>query len=227
MPDLSKVDKRFYCHPKAVKARAKEPGSISLWLFANCYCRDHRKQGFLTREEALELGTENEIQTLVECGLWLEVDGGYEFNDWLDWNPDYQLKSIAGRIVFKVLGDHPTETRFRLAQEAEKLIDEGASLPAVEAALRKWGERRDARVTWLPYFVSDAIRESESGVQAAIRHARETGNMTLLAEYGYRWVAPDAPPRIGAQKVREFMREHKQRFLDEVEAGIRSESAAQ
>lgn len=227
MPELSKIDKRFYCHPKAVKARVSEPGSISLWLFANCFCRDHRKQGWLSREEALDLGTETEIQALLDSGLWREVGGGYEFNDWLEWNPDFVgkgAKTSAGRIVFNVLGEHPEETRVRLASEVEKLIGEGVSLSVIEAALRKWGSRTDARVSWLPYFVSDAIREGETGIHGAIKHARETGNMTLLAEYGYRWSAPDHPPRIGLAKARELTRQSKKEFLDSIEAGLLSDA---
>jgi hypothetical protein len=228
MPELSKIDKRFYCHPKAVKARVSEPGSIALWLFANCFCRDHRQQGRLSREQALDLGSESEIRALVDAGLWHEVDGGYEFKDWLEWNPDFVGKGArtsAVRIVFNVLGDHPAEIQSRLAKEVEKLIDEGATKPVIEFALRKWAARPDARVTWLAYFVSDAIREGETGVHAAIKHARETGNMTLLAEYGYRWTAPDTPPRIGLNKAREFMRHSKNEWLDEVEAGLRNDTA--
>jgi hypothetical protein len=230
MPELSKIDKRFYCHPKAVKARVSEPGAISLWLFANCFCRDHRQQGWLSRDQALDLGSEAEIQALVDAGLWQEVDGGYQFKDWLEWNPDFVAKGTrtsAGRIVFNVLGDHPAEIQARLAKEVEKLIDGGATKPAIEFALRKWASRPDARVTWLAYFVSDAIREGETGVHAAIKHARETGNMTLLAEYGYRWSAPDLPPRVSLSQAREFISQKKQEFLNHVEAGLRSDAAAQ
>lgn len=230
MPDLSKIDKRFYCHPKALKARALERGSISLWLFANCFCRDHRRQGFITREEALDFGAAAEIDALVESGLWREVPGGYEFNDWLDWNPDLIRKgsrSSAPWLVYEVLGEHPEETRFRLGREVEKLMDEGVSRHAIVSGLRKWGERANSPVTWLPYFVSDAIREGQTGVRAAIKEARRTGDMSGLAEYGYRWVAPDAPPKIGVARVREFMRAHKNKWLDEIEAQIGSESATE
>jgi hypothetical protein len=230
MTDISRIEKRFYLHPKARRAREMEPGSISLWLFANCFCRDHRAQGFMTREQALELGSEAEIKALVVSGLWREVAGGYEFNDWLDWNPDLIRKGVrssAAQIVWDVLSDHPTDARMRLAREVEKLIDEGVSKHVIEAALRKWGDRPDARVSWLPYFVSDAIREGETGVHGAIKHARETGNMTLLAEYGYRWSAPDLPPRISLSRAREFISQKKQEFLNDVEAGLRSDAAAQ
>jgi hypothetical protein len=228
MPELSKIDKRFYCHAKAVKARSSEPGSISLWLFANCYCRDHRQQGWLSREQALNLGTEAEIRALVDSGLWREVNGGYEFKDWLEWNPDFVSKGTrtsAGRIVFNILGDHPDDVQRRLAGEVERLIEDGASRSVIESALRKWEDRPDARVSWLPYFVSDAIREGETGVHGAIKHARETGNMTLLAEYGYRWTAPDTPPRVGLTKARELIQQSKNEWLDKIEAGLRSDAA--
>jgi hypothetical protein len=230
MTELSRIEKRFYLHPKARRARKLEPGSISLWLFANCFCRDHRAQGFITSEQALELGSEAEIKALVVSGLWREVAGGYEFNDWLDWNPDLIRKgtrSSAAQIVWDVLSDHPTDARMRLAREVEKLIDEGVPRNVIDSALTKWGQRSDARVTWLPFFVSDAIREGGSGLHGAIKNARETGNMTALAEHGYRWTAPDLPPRMSLSKAREFIRQKKSEFLDQVEAGLRSDAAAQ
>lgn len=223
------VNKKFYQHPKAVKARTLEPSSITLWLFANCYCRDHRQQGFISRDAALSLGSETEIKALVDSGLWREVAGGYQFWDWEDWNAEMQgsgPRSAAHRIVNTVLGDHPYAVQARLAVEVEKCIDEGVPKTAIVAGLKKWRGRQDAKVTWLPYFVSDAIREGESGVFAAIKEARKTGNVLLLNEFGYKWRSPDLPDGMRSRRaISEFMQQKKKAWLDDVEARVKNESS--
>lgn len=223
MPDLSRIEKTFYLHPKAKAARSAEPGSLSLWLICNCWSRDHRMMGFVPQDTALSFGTVAEIKALVDARLWVEVENGYEFKDWGNWNPDTLrsgTRSTAGHLVWEVLGSHPEGVRMRLAQEVEKLFLEGVSLDVVEAALRIWGQRPGAKVIWLGYYVSDVIREGETGLRGALKLARATGDMKPLAAFGHRWDAPDAPSRIGAKAVREFMRGKKLEWLDTIEAGL-------
>ena len=231
MSDISRVEKTFYKHPKAIKARNAEPGSISLWLFANCWCRNHRTQGVIPREKALELGSEQEIQALVDARLWRKVRDDYEFRDWRDWNPDMAKKtptSSAIYIVPRKLPNHPKATQDRLADEVLKLIEEGVPRKAIEAGLETWRSRKDARFAWLAYFVSDAIRDGECGVHAAIKEARKTWNMTPLAEFGFKWEPPDLPDGMRtARQVREFMRERKAAWLDEIEAQIGSDNTSE
>lgn len=230
MTDLSRIAKKFYEHPKALKARALDPGSISLWLFANCYCRDHRMQGVISHAEALELGSESEIKALVDSGLWHDDGDNYVFKDWMDWNPDMirsGSKTSASYIVQQALPNHPYDSQARLAVEVQKLIDEGIPLCAINAGLKTWGERKEARFAWLPYYVSDSIRAGESGIHAAIKEARRTWDMSLLVEYGYRWKSPELPDGIkSARQVREYMRERKAAWLDQIEASLGSERTA-
>jgi hypothetical protein len=229
--DLSRISKTFHLHPKAIKARHLESGSISLWLFANCWCRNHRREGVIPREEALNLGSEAEIKALVDSGLWEEVAEGYAFRDWHDWNPDLIRSNgtaSAAYLVQVTLPQHPHHTQDRLASEVLKLMDEGVPRKAIEAGLRTWGERKEGRFSWLPYYVSDAIREGDSGISAAIKRARETWNMAPLAEFGFRWSAPDVPEGMQSpQKVRAWMRQQKSAWLNEVEAGIRGDESTE
>lgn len=230
MADLSRIDKKFYQHYKAIKARSAEPGSISLWLFANCWCRNHRTQGVIPKDKALELGTPAEIQALVEAHLWRDAADSYVFNDWSEWNPDMLSagsKTSAKYIVQRILSSHPLTTQNRLSVEVEKLIDEGVPLSAIEAGLRTWGERKEARFAWLAYYVSDAIRAGESGIHAAIKQARQTWDMAPLAEFGFRWQSPELPDGMkSARQVREYMRQRKATWLDEIEASLGSERTA-
>lgn len=230
MTDLSRVDKHLYRHRKVRRARQLNRGAMALWLLANCWCRDHRRQGVISREAALELGDDDEIDTLVEVGLWEPVvdDSGvvvaYRFHDWRDWNPDLISsgpRSSAMWIVQHSLPDQPFETQRRLAAEVEKLIGEGVDTRLIEAGLSRWESRADARPTWLPYLVSDEIRARKSGIRAVIAEARRTNDVSVLREWGYRWTPP--PPLEGpctAAQLREHVRRDRQQWLDEIEANL-------
>lgn len=231
MDNFGRVDKTFHRHPKAKKARALEPGSISLWLFANCFCRNHRRQGIISHAEAQELGTTAEINALLEAGLWRDNGTHYEFHDWRDWNPDTLTKTKQGSAIWlvqEVLPGFPHDAQARLADEVRKLMDEGLTTPVLMAALEKWRTRPDSPFSWLSYFASDAIRQGETGLAGAIKQARKTLNMAPLAEFGYRWQAPDPPDEAkSARAIRGFMREQKELWLDTIEASTRGESTSQ
>jgi len=223
------VDRKFYRHPKAVEARKRNPGSISLWLFANCFCRDHRRQGLISRDEALELGTQDEIDVLVAVGLWKIIDGGYEAHDWADWNPDMiraNRTSSAHYITANTLPDIPFQVRQRLADEVGKLMDEGFTTSVIVAGLRRWNTTVDARPGLLAYLVADEVKRENSGVKAALKEARATGRMSVLSEYGFHWEAPNPPS--GAKtvgEVRQYMRDRKLEWLDQLEAKLGEQAA--
>lgn len=229
MTDTSRIAKSFYRHPKVRLARELEPGSIALWLMMNCYCRDHRRQGRFSVDEAREFGTDAEIKALVDCRLWQECDGQIEFHDWSDWNADLigaGIKTTSRRMVHDVLPDHPESTKDRLAQEVQKLLDEGIAASVVRAAVERWGSRKDAGFAWLPYMVTDVMRSGEGGLVAAIKEARKTWDMAPLAVFGHKWVAPDLPDGIrSAAQARAFMRQRKSEWLNRIEAHLGESTA--
>lgn len=104
-----KVDDSFYDHPKALAAGP----ALALWLRAGCYCAKHLTDGFVSIE-ALKIlhGTRSAASRLVNArarrdgpGLWIQVDGGWQFHDWSDYQPsarDVQerrdKRAAAGRV---------------------------------------------------------------------------------------------------------------------------------
>lgn len=195
----------------------------------NCYCRDHRRQGRFTVDEALQFGTDSEIKALVDSGLWHQSGEELEFHDWQDWNPDTLRAgtyTTARWIVHQSMPDHPELSQTRLAREAEKLLDEGVPLSAVKAGVETWAQRGEARFSWLAYYVSDAMRAGDGGISGAIKEARKTWDMSPLSRFGHIWSAPDIPEGLRTTKeVRAFMRQKKSEWLDRIEAKI-SESTA-
>jgi hypothetical protein len=86
-----RVDDKFHGHPKVKGLKAKDP--LSLWLLCGSYCSDHPKlKGRVPRHVAADFaGSEASAvrlaAALVARGLWENVDGGWTFHDWDQYQP--------------------------------------------------------------------------------------------------------------------------------------------
>lgn len=67
-------------------ARVIEAGNaaMGLWVRAGALSAGQLTDGFITTATARTLGTMKEIKRLVDVGLWLEVEGGYQFHAWAE-----------------------------------------------------------------------------------------------------------------------------------------------
>ena len=82
----AKVDDRFHGHSKARRARE----ALALWVLAMSWCADELTDGAVPRDmpDLLLPGLgEAYAGRLVEVGLWERTDAGYQFHDWLDYQP--------------------------------------------------------------------------------------------------------------------------------------------
>ncbi|QDB74574.1 hypothetical protein SEA_MELBA_70 [Gordonia phage Melba] len=77
-----KVDDGFWSHPKTSTLPAS---AIALWVKAGAYSCQHLTDGRITPQVLKLLGTRKSARDLVTAGLWLEVDGGWEFHDWAEY----------------------------------------------------------------------------------------------------------------------------------------------
>lgn len=80
-----KVDDQLATHPKVSKAGL---AAMGLWVKAGSWCAQHLTDGFVP-EYALSILTARRAhaEALVRSGLWIEVDGGWQFRDWLEYQP--------------------------------------------------------------------------------------------------------------------------------------------
>lgn len=103
-----KLDDQFSRHPKVLQA-----GPLSGWLHvcALNYCAQYLTDGFIPKSAVNGLAdfTHEDIgqssyvgmdfvPALLKSGMWIEVDGGYQIHDYLDYNPsreDVQKKRQA------------------------------------------------------------------------------------------------------------------------------------
>ena len=80
-----KVDDKLSGHPKAKAAGNRAMG---LWVMAGSYSASYLTDGFVSREFVKEhrYGL-RDAEVLVEVGLWIPVEGGWQFHDWSQANP--------------------------------------------------------------------------------------------------------------------------------------------
>ena len=81
-----KVDDSFWSHPKLSELSHE---AVSLWVRAGAYCAQHLTDGFVAEGTVVrQLWTPLPVAgELVSAGLWTVVDGGFQFHDWLEYQP--------------------------------------------------------------------------------------------------------------------------------------------
>lgn len=119
------VDDRFHTHEKTGRVLARPGGreAIALWTLAGSWCADQLNGGFVPAFKVSQLGFKSKhAQALVESGgegrpgLWLEVEGGYQFHDWADRNPTREAvearraRDRERQARFRGGGAHPSES---------------------------------------------------------------------------------------------------------------------
>lgn len=80
-----KVDDGFAFHRKAIKAGN---AALGLWVRAGSWCAHQLTDGQVPDEILALLGGNTEdAEALVSAGLWEQIEGGYQFRGWHDYQP--------------------------------------------------------------------------------------------------------------------------------------------
>lgn len=85
-----KVDDGFWSHPKVL---GLSDSAIALWVKAGSWCSQQLTDGFVPESARNLLGIREEsvyggnAAELVEADLWSEIDGGWEFCNWSEFQP--------------------------------------------------------------------------------------------------------------------------------------------
>ncbi len=56
--------------------------AMGLWVRAGSHCARHLTDGFVDDDVVLSLGTMKQAERLVNAGLWLRVEGGFQFHEY-------------------------------------------------------------------------------------------------------------------------------------------------
>lgn len=80
-----KVDDKLYSSPKWMQV---SKGGKALWVSALSWCMAQLTDGAVPKRTCSMLGASTQdARSLVEAGLWTETQDGYQFHDWLDYQP--------------------------------------------------------------------------------------------------------------------------------------------
>lgn len=82
-----KVDDKFHSHEKLIGVSLE---ALGLWVVCGSWSADHQRDGFVPTKYVLTLDRDGAASELVDAGLWRDVDGGYLFHDWQDFQPTKQ-----------------------------------------------------------------------------------------------------------------------------------------
>lgn len=107
-----RVDDTFSHHTKVMEAGN---AAIGLWVRAGAWSMQQLTDGFVPRRVGRSLGTLTEARRLVDAGLWVEKDDGWQFHEWEQRQPS--------RVQVYAERDAATE-RQRAARERRKAEQE-------------------------------------------------------------------------------------------------------
>lgn len=80
-----KIDDKLYSSPKWILV---SKGGKALWVSALSWCMAQLTDGAVTKQTCFMLGASTQdARSLVKAGLWDETPNGYQFHDWLDYQP--------------------------------------------------------------------------------------------------------------------------------------------
>lgn len=123
-----KVDDDLPLHEK-MAALCEGPcraDAIALWTFGGCWSSRSLKEGFVPTGVVKSFGFHPEAPSeLVRTGLWNEVEGGYRFHDWADYQPSAarveerrragaerkaaSRKRLSAPVVYPDVGESPCD----------------------------------------------------------------------------------------------------------------------
>ncbi|SBS73846.1 conserved hypothetical protein [uncultured Mycobacterium sp.] len=73
------VDDQLAMHRKVCEAGN---AAMGLWVRAGSWAMANLTEGFVPTSAARTLGSKSQADALVKAGLWVVVDGGYQFHEW-------------------------------------------------------------------------------------------------------------------------------------------------
>lgn len=214
-----KVDDQLAFHAKTVMVGNSAMG---LWVRAGSWSSAHLTDGFIPAHMANAMANAmakpSDTESLVESGLWDEVDGGYQFHDWSEFQPSgeeekqkrkatSEARSAAGKAGAKARWDSKTDGKRNGKPMANASERDGKPMAPTRPVLKdKDSSSEVAKATPRPEVESlldllDKCIES-NGLKTPSRNKGNTNSMRLLIDRdGYtpdqvawiiRWATTDS-----------------------------------
>lgn len=116
------VDDDMSFHPKVLAAGNE---AIGMWTRCGALAKKHTTGGFVTLETVDAVGSRKLAARLVSAGLWVAVDGGFQYHDW---------KQQAGNDDADKEKERAALSRHRNAERQREWRDRNASRNGVSNA---------------------------------------------------------------------------------------------
>lgn len=97
-----KVDDQLAFNAKIITAGNEAMG---LWVRAGSWSCAQLTGGFIAKAMANAMANECDANALVMAGLWDEVEGGYQFHDWDEFQPDAAAEKEKRKRTLKARSD--------------------------------------------------------------------------------------------------------------------------
>lgn len=114
-----KVDDQLAFHQKTVTAGN---AAMGLWVRAGSWSCAQLTGGFIANAMANAMANECDIDALVQSGLWDEVDGGYQFHDWSEFQPSAEIEKEK-RKARSLAGKKGAEARWGKKDDGEPMAN--------------------------------------------------------------------------------------------------------
>lgn len=124
-----KVDDQLAFHQKTMMAGNEAMG---LWVRAGSWSSGQFTGGFIPEATAHAMANEEICHRLAMAGLWDSVEGGYQFHDWDDFQPDAheaRVKKAATSEKRRIAGKKGAEARWAKENTDGKQPDLPSGLP--------------------------------------------------------------------------------------------------
>lgn len=140
-----KLDDGFHSHPKVL-----EVGNEATGLYVRCgsYCAQHLTDGLVSPGVLMLYGNAELAATLVRARLWRVVDGGWQMNDYLTYNPSReQVEAEREAAAERQRRAREKRTTDRAATDGHPVTNGSSHGVSHGDVTRNQGDYRNAPVT--------------------------------------------------------------------------------
>lgn len=187
----AKLSDNFHSHPKTERMGLDGAG---LYAIAISYAACHLTDGFLPEQWVKKQAPAKLVQRLVVIGAWIEVDGGFEIADFLDYNPTKAEVQEKRRVT----RERVTRYRSRTNGSSNGAPDPtrpvpGLRMPSVDEEIHK-GNGVD--VGWFMAYLGDATEGTQGTLEDYRRRLPEAAFHRALEALKERKAATDKEPLV-------------------------------
>lgn len=133
----AKVDDQLAFHPKALAAGNE---ALGMWVRAMSYSCQMLTGGFISRDVVIAFGGVKVAKRLVAARLWHEVEGGYQFHDWDEYQPSAEVEKVKRertRVARSEAGRLGAEARWHGKTDSESMANRMAK-PMANGMANEW-----------------------------------------------------------------------------------------